>query len=272
MDDRSSGERKEFTFNALDQIGIGFSEGAFQAGVPLPFRLFLSRLGPFIEFAHLLEAGVLPATMNPLIEAGDLAEFCGRFDWERSYAADGRAIPSGHLRLGDTYDDAEETRWTGFSIEAKHSAETLFPASLAGQLVGAVKEMYSNIFDHSGRSRTGLVAFAVHPSSFEVIVADRGIGVLESLRSNPAHASITSHGEALRRALEPGVSRHPDGTLHGHGFERMFTGLLNCNCSLRFRSGTAAIQIDGRSTGNPTPIITDRSSCPGFIISIECHL
>jgi hypothetical protein len=271
MDKPSSCEQKELTFNTLDQISIGFSEGLFRADAPPPFRFILSRLAPLMEFVHLVEGGVLPEPMNSLIEFGELADFRVRLlqnrrDWEA-----GSPTRFGLLRLADVYDDEQEARWAAFSVRAKHAAETLFPSSLAGQLVGAVMELHSNIFDHSGSSCTGLIAFAAHPNSFEAVVADKGVGVFESLRSNPVHASLRSHGEALRLALEPGVSRHPDGALHGHGFDRMFTGLLNCNCSLRFRSGTGAIEIDGRGTGNPTPIVTERPCIPGFIISIECH-
>ncbi len=269
MDELSCAERKELSFHTLDQIGLGFSQGLFQSAVALPFRFFPTRLGPMIEFAQLVEGGVLPAQLRQLIDAGSLPGI--RFLFQNQAPAED--LPGfGHLRLGDAYDDQQDMRWTAFSVKANRAAQTLFPPSLAGQLVAAIRELHSNIYEHSRRSRTGVVAFAAHASSFEAIVADSGIGVFESLRSNPAHASLKSHAQALQLAIQPGVSRHAGEPLRGHGFDRMLTGLLNRQCTLRFRSGTGAIEVDGRSSGNPLPIITDRACIPGFLISIECHV
>jgi anti-sigma regulatory factor (Ser/Thr protein kinase) len=190
----------------------------------------------------------------------------GRHFW---VSGDGRL---GFMRLGDEFGDHEEIRWTGFGLKADRAMQAAgLPAGLAGQLVGATKELHSNVYEHSGRSRTGLVAFAVHQEFAEFIVADSGIGVLASLRSNPEHATLDKDGEALRLALQPGISRHTGEPLRGHGFDLMFTGLLNRSSKLRFRSGAAAVTIDGCANGNPVPVIRERPVMQGFLIAVECH-
>lgn len=135
----------------------------------------------------------------------------------------------------------------------------------------ATKELHSNVYEHSERSRSGIVAFAVHQDMAEFIVADSGIGVLASLRSNSAHAALDKDGEALRLALQPGVSRYAGEPMRGHGFDLMFTGLLYRNSRLRFRSGAAAVTIDGCTEGNPVPVIRERPAMQGFLIAVECH-
>jgi anti-sigma regulatory factor (Ser/Thr protein kinase) len=69
---------------------------------------------------------------------------------------------------------------------------------MAAQFAAAVGELYSNIYDRSAAPATGLVAFRAVPNRFEFVVADRGIGVLESLRSCTTYSGLSGHGEALR--------------------------------------------------------------------------
>ena len=69
-----------------------------------------------------------------------------------------------------------------------------FPARVAAEIVGALGELQDNVFRHSEASRTGLVAFAARPGSFEVVVSDSGVGVLASLRSHPDYSGIEDAG------------------------------------------------------------------------------
>jgi hypothetical protein len=215
--------------------------------------------------------GRWPRPVLEAIEEGSFKRFMAALRAGRPFwvGATGRL---GVMRLGDDFGDDEETRWTGFGLKADKAMQAAgLPAGLAGQLVGATKELHSNVYEHSEKSGTGLVAFAVHQDMAEFIVADSGVGVLASLRSNPAHALVEKDGEALRLALQPGVSRYAGEPLRGHGFDLMFTGLLNRNSKLRFRSGTAAVTIDGCGQGNPVPVIRERPAMEGFLIAVECH-
>ena len=263
---------RDLTFEALDELGLAFAEGWLAAHSALPQRFFVSAIGPVIELCHLVDAGIIPrAIAQNGIDLDGFREFEGQLRAAHPSWVCGTSGRFGIMRTGAKYGDDEDTGWAGFSITAKKAAEDAgFPPALAGQLVGAAKEMHSNIYEHSGRSETGLVAFGAHNQIFEVVVADQGIGVLGSLRSNPSHANLTCDAEALRLAIQPGVSRH-SGASRGHGFDLMFTGLINLGSTLRFRSGTGSVTVDGLIDGNPVPIVSERAYMRGFLIAVASH-
>jgi hypothetical protein len=80
-----------------------------------------------------------------------------------------------------------------------------FSRNVAAQLVGAIGEMQSNIYEHSHAPQTGIVAFRGRSGTFEFVVCDSGIGVLQSLTSCPEFQGITNYGEALHLTLSDGV-------------------------------------------------------------------
>ena len=60
------------------------------------------------------------------------------------YAAKGTI---GFMRLGEDYGDDEETRWTSFGLKSDKAMQAAgLAAGLAGQLVGATKELHSNVY------------------------------------------------------------------------------------------------------------------------------
>ena len=262
---------KSLTFETLDDLALAVGEGLMASDAALPRSLAGVRLGPLIEL-HLLKGTMSwPPGVLATIEDAAFGRLMNALRAERTmWISDtGR---SGFMLLGEAFGDDEETRWTGFGLKADQAMRAVgLPAGLAGQLVGATKELHSNGYEHSERSRTGIVAFASHQDMAEFIVADSGIGVLASLKSNPKHAGIEGDAEALRLALQPGGSRYAGVSTRGHGFDLMFTGLLNRDSKLRFRSGTAAITIDGLAAGSPVPLIRDRPAMQGFLIAIDCH-
>jgi hypothetical protein len=260
-----------FTFEVLDDLALAVADGVLGEGAVLPRSFTGTKAGPLLELRMLAAQSRWPRSVLDAIAERAFKEFMAALRAGRPFwvGASGRL---GVMRLGDEFGDDEETRWTGFGLKADKAMQAAgLPAGLAGQLVGATKELHSNVYEHSEKSRTGLVAFAVHQDMAEFIVADSGIGVLASLRSNPAHASVEKDGEALRLALQPGVSRYAGEPLRGHGFDLMFTGLLNRNSKLRFRSGAAAVTIDGCGDGNPVPVIRERPAMQGFLVAVECH-
>ncbi len=260
-----------FTFEVLDDLALAIADGVLGRDAVLPRPLASNRVGPLLELLLLRAADRWPHGVVEMIEEGPLHELMTalRAGWNLWVCQSGRY---GFMRLGDTFGDDEELRWTGFGLKADKAMQAAgLPAGLAGQLVGATKELHSNVYEHSEKSRTGIIAFAAHQEMAEFIVADSGIGVQASLKSNPAHASIQHDGEALRLALQPGVSRHAGEPMRGHGFDLMFTGLLNRGSKLRFRSGGAAVTIDGCGKDNPVPVIRERPEMQGFLIAVDCH-
>lgn len=125
--------------------------------------------------------------------------------------------------------------------------------------------------EHSGATATGLVAFRAVPDRFEFVVSDRGMGVLESLRSRADYAGLTDHGEALRFTLTDGVLRHGANAGRGHGFRPLFTGLANLNGALRFRSGDHALLIDASNLSPMTARTAQKPLLKGLMISVACR-
>jgi len=256
----------ELSFTRVDELAHAARQGA--AMEALPSALAARGLGPLLEAMRFSEDGLLPP-----VDTINLANFA---DLVHVLRGTSRAWVSresgrqGFLRLGSAYTDAEDTNWTGFGLKLQQALEREGLAhAIAGQILGATKELHSNIYEHSEKPRTGLVAFAVHDRSFEFVVTDRGRGVLDSLRTNPAHANLASHGEAIRLALQTGVSRHAGDPLRGMGFDRMLTGLANLNCALRFRSGDGAVTLDPGSRHGMRPVVRQRPPLQGFFVSVQ---
>ena len=166
-----------------------------------------------------------------------------------------------------------DSRLTGFLMKAKRAGQDVsgLSNSVSGQLVAAMKELENNIHEHADAPETGILAYRAEPGAFEFVVADRGIGVLRSLRRCETYASLPDEGKALQAALTDGVSRHGPDSNHGHGFRPIFTGLMNLHGELRFRSGDHAITMDGTSPGLATARITQKARLDGFFASIRCY-
>jgi hypothetical protein len=164
---------------------------------------------------------------------------------------------------GDTY-------WTAFQV-AMHKAALAagFPSLLARGLVGAMDEMQNNIRDHSEAIDTGLIAYRVTGDRVEWVVADRGICVLNSLKSG-AFTSIADSGEALKVALTDGRSRFGSGKGRGYGFRELFKALGARNGSLRFRSGDHALTISGLSPSLNRARLQQRAHVSGFAVTVVC--
>lgn len=211
-------------------------------------RLHPTHLGPLAEFAILKAQGKLGASADatvvqvtplwPLLatqEPNTVVEFPGH---------------AGCLRLATR--SLGETELTRLSILTKRSARAAgFDDRTASQLSAAVGELLSNIIEHSEASHTGLVAFRASDACFEFVAADQGVGALASLRGNPRFAALTSDREALPLVLEHGCSCY-DQSGRGTGFDDMFLGLAGHNGHLRFRSGDAAVLMDGASQVSST--------------------
>lgn len=259
---------KELTFSRVDELGHAAEAGILPERATEAFPA--ERIGPLMEASMLGENGLLPQlSSNPWVNAGRLGTLAARM----ASSSTGWVCPSGAMgcmKTRERFDDDADTRWTGFGLKAQAAAQQAqFPRALAVQFLGAIKELHSNIYEHSEASETGVIVFAAQVGVFEFVVADRGQGVLSSLGTNTDFADVRSHGEALRLALKSGVTRHKNEQGRGQGFDRMFTGLANLNSALRFRSGNAALTLDGRNAGALHPVIRQKPRLDGFLISVQ---
>jgi hypothetical protein len=168
---------------------------------------------------------------------------------------------------------ADDTLWNVFAIAAERAAAAAgFARRIAVQLAAAIGELEGNIYEHSQSPNSGILLFRAAPGTFEFVVADRGIGVLKSLRTCAEYSGVIDSGHALRVALMDGVSRFGADARRGYGFRPLFTGLANLNGALRFRSGDHALTIDGY---NPTAIpsrVARKVPVDGLSVSVRCEV
>jgi hypothetical protein len=137
-------------------------------------------------------------------------------------------------------------------------------------LAGTFEEMTGNVIDHSERSDTGLDGYRWKPGEFEYVVADAGIGVLQSLRTHRDFEWIADSGEALESAVCDGVSRHGLADHRGTGFHDLIFNIANRNSYLRFRSGDHVYVIDG-THGLPRKFLRPCAQLQGLLVSVISH-
>lgn len=167
-----------------------------------------------------------------------------------------------------------ETEFLTFEQRFKRSMERNggFAPRLATALTRAFHEMVDNVIQHSGPSDAaparGVIGYSVVQGAMTFAVADLGRGVLASLRTNPAWAMLTTSREALVRAIRDRASRRTS-IPKGGGFDQVHRALADRNGVLRFRSGDAALVLDGRGQDRQVTA-SDSPSLAGFQLSVTC--
>lgn len=258
------------TFAALDGLAFAAQRGRLNGGRGLSFSV--GALGPLIEWNELSGAGLLPfPDKTPWLSLdGTAALVAAMRSGHRQWICP-TTRAAGLFRTPTNWSE-EDTQWVGFGLAAQKAATAAgFHQQIAGQFVGAIEEMVSNIYEHSGAPSTGIVAFKACRDGFEFVVVDDGIGVLESLRSCPDYGAIADHGTALRLALRDGVSRFGPAAKRGNGFRPIFVGLANLSGSLRFRSGDHALVIDGQRIDEMSATTAQKPRFKGFLASVCCR-
>jgi anti-sigma regulatory factor (Ser/Thr protein kinase) len=262
---------KPLTFQAVDDIAFAARMNRLLIS-SADMKFVSGDLGPLIEFIQYGRAGLLSAPDKTLwLKLGEARAFHialakGLPQW---LCPTSRAL--GFFRTSKVFPE-DEASWINFKLRTQQAAIGAgFNRGIARQLVAAMGEMHDNIYEHSHAPHTGLVAFKANHESFEFVISDYGIGVLESLRTCPEYSSIMDHGDALRLALTEGVSRHGKESGHGNGFRPLFVGLSNLNGFLRFRSGNHALTIDGSNLNLMASKVAEKPYLKGFIASILCY-
>jgi hypothetical protein len=169
----------------------------------------------------------------------------------------------------DEADNALRDQWTKHAENAAVVAG--LPRTLVTGLVGAIGELQDNVFEHSGRPGSGLLAYGASNGTFEFVVADAGRGVLASLRENPEFAQLSDSGAALRVAASDGASRYARSTGHGYGIGQLFRALAHNAAQLRFRSGNHALRLWGDAPSLTGQVeLAQKAWLDGLIISVRC--
>jgi hypothetical protein len=260
---------KPFTFSELDGLAFAAERGLLGAELP---RMDASEIGPIFELGLLAKSGLMswPGESGWLLLNGTSSLIAGLAKRKHLWTCPKTRA----MGLYRTYATAphDESLWIEFGVAAQYCASQAgFSRDEGAQLVGAIGEMQSNIYEHSKAPATGIVAFRGAPGVFEFVLADRGIGVLESLRGCSEYSNLTSYGQALQMTLTEGVSRHGSSCGRGLGFRPLFRGLSNLSGSLRFRSGDYALTIEGKSPGIIPAKLWQKPPLNGFFASVVCR-
>ena len=263
--------RKQLLFSDVDGLAFAAARGKLDES-KLSATYMPQRLGPLLEPLHLSAGRRMPHPGNWLAPNG-AAPMIAALEQDRESWTPPKDQHAGFIRAVRRGPDGD-SRLTGFLIKAKRAGQDVsgLPAAVSGQLVAAMEELENNIHEHADAPQTGILAYRAEPGAFEFVVADRGIGVLNSLRRCATYAALPDEGKALESALTDGVSRHGPDSNHGHGFRPIFTGLMNLHGELRFRSGDHAVTMDGTSPSLATSRITQKAPIDGFFASVRCYL
>lgn len=161
--------------------------------------------------------------------------------------------------------------WELFETRFNRSAKKVgLPSHVADLLQAALHEMAENALIHSHSAIPIIVAYHALDGFAQFCVADLGIGVLNSLRTCPDYQTLNTHNDAIRKALQDGVSRY--GYQHGgFGFRSVFKAVASQWGVLRFRSGEAAIFINGTDCDADKGLELFLPFLPGFQVAISCY-
>lgn len=260
------------TFAELDGLAFAAQRGRlheYSSDNPLS----IGTLGPFLELILYGESGLLPPLHRAAwLALGSFAAFEAAYRGRKKQWICPASRSVGFFQTTREWQD-DQTDWVGFGLAAQKAAEAAgFHRKTGAQFVAALGELVSNIHEHSGAPASGIAAFRTDNNGFEFAVADRGVGILESLRTCPDYAHLADHGEALRLALGEGVSRFGPGAMRGQGFRPLFVGLANLSGYLRFRSGDHALVIDGQGIDLMAAKTAQKAPLQGFLASVACRL
>lgn len=169
----------------MDDLVGAHQSGKLQASVGTRFSP--CRLGPLIELSGEGSDG----RAGPLLRSNWLDQTT-QSDLRNALAGDANVwFDPSKLRgfIRGTFSPSEpshDNARTGFLVAARIAAGNAgFSTAIAQSLTAAMREMESNIHEHSQLSETGLLAFQATPSSFEFVAADCGVGVLSTLQESP---------------------------------------------------------------------------------------
>lgn len=263
-------------FNLLDDVLLAPRNRSDEIMRVLTARGFDS-IGPAVEYAfqqlrfpHLLptlavlpESEVIAALQSAMNASGNSQHLA-------DMALNPRRTEFAMLRFRSA--GADGAGWTAFLKRLQGAARQAgFGNLIAAGIVGAVRELVENLDIHSEAPDSGIVGYAFSDDSFEFVIADSGIGLLDSLRPCPDYAHLDDHGDALLTALTDGESRFGRNKNHGHGFRQLFVALADLYGSLRFRSGDHRLEIMGNSPNLPTATVSQTAIFQGFMAWVACR-
>jgi hypothetical protein len=225
----------DLDFETLDDLSLAFQRGKIAANRQIAIREFVG-LGPLIEFGLDRVGDNCRFSKIRLAASRELETLISVVEGRQPVGGKGSSQIGFFPMSKSAEDQLDDDRWLEWKYHTQRSAEEVGLTKRAAQgIVSAIDELSSNIYEHSGNAETGIVAYRTSSSGFEFVIADRGIGVRQSLRGSPQFSEVADSGEALRLALQPGYSRFGINVGRGFGFRPLFSTLAGMNgfvCSI----------------------------------------
>jgi hypothetical protein len=266
-------EPMELTHDLADEVLRAVRDGKLNPD-ELTAVFVAHEIGPAVELAITLASDPIDGLGNKNFSAApSLTNFWRSLSSNKPIWVDEVAGRSGFYRTRKSPSTRDENLHTFFSFNAQLAAEASgFARRTAKALVGAMGEIEDNIYEHSGAYKTGIIAFQSARGAFTFVVADAGMGVLDSLRQSQEFAELKDHGLALELALQDGVSRLSDVEPHrGQGFHSLFVGLASLKGHLRFASGDHALIMRSNRLIRSEAHLIQKTLGRGFVVSITCR-
>lgn len=231
------------------------------------------RIGPLVELA--MAIAVLPDAYSAVMVEPPVFHQITCALREGAVSGAGARDRAGVFPLSRYDADGDGPERLVWDQWAKHAENAAVAAGLARELaaglMGALGELLDNVFEHSCRPESGVVAYAASDGAFEFVVADAGRGVLASLRENPEFVGLRDSGTALRVAASDGASRHARSTGHGFGIGQLFRALAHDAAELRFRSGDHALRLWGDAPSLTGQVeLAQKAWLDGLAVSVRC--
>ena len=124
-------------------------------------------------------------------------------------------------------------------------------------------EVLDNVLTHSERKcGTAIMRYVAEANKIQILVADDGIGVADSLRTNPQYTDI-SEMDAVRHCIDDGVT---DGKGMGFGLYSTSRLIRNVGITLEIHSGRSKLLYDGVNIR-----MEDALKWQGTIVYFELH-
>ena len=265
--------RPELTFDAVDDLVGAHSRGKLNcSGLDISFSP--SRLGPLVELGMASSTGRHgPLLRGPLLDSSTHADLRAALAGTQDVWFDHDRRRGLMRTVFDPLNPNHDVTRVAFFMSVRVAAGAIgFPAAVAQSLAAAIKEMESNVHEHSANACTGLLAYYAAPTHFEFVATDSGVGILETLRQAPEFRSLTDHGRAMHAALQEGNSKFGRAANRGNGFHDLFIGLANLNADLRFRSGDHALTISGANPDLKKARLDQKAFFQGFLVSVLCRV
>ncbi len=141
-------------------------------------------------------------------------------------------------------------------------------STLYSTLTVAIPELCGNVSSHSSSPCGGILTAQTYRHGSYLAVGDLGIGIREHLTRNPKYQSIGTDEEAIRRAMEPGVTGTRD--RRGYGFDEVLEQLEEtADAELYVHSGNGWVRtVVRRGRRRKTSATDHQRSFPGTLIQL----